>query len=180
MSEVWLRSDKAFANATVPKELVAQPMAGKPWRQWGLDLAGSSVLLSTSCPQSLKRIHAGVLWQWSSEGWKFSLQSEIWSLQFLQFHQFLQFLLFLEFLQFLVAKSNSIRGFVRLWVRGLVRWSHVSQKPQIKVNSRKFKKIHDFSQLLAEWRPCCSFFSFCSFCNLCSFCSFCSLSFYHF
>ena len=154
MSEVWLRSDKAFANATVPKELVAQPMAGKPWRQWGLDLAGSSVLLSTSCPQSLKRIHAGVLWQWSSEGWKFSLQSEIWSLQFLQFHQFLQFLLFLEFLQFLVAKSNSIRGFVRLWVRGLVRWSHVSQKPQIKVNSTKFNTIHNFSQLLVGWRPC--------------------------
>ena len=58
----------------------------------------------------------------------------------------------------LVAKSNSIRGFVRPWVRRSVgpsvRRSRVSWKPQIQVNSTKFSKIHDFSQLLAKWRPC--------------------------
>ena len=48
----------------------------------------------------------------------------------------------------------SIRGFVRPSVRPSVGRSRVSRKSRIQVNSTKFNKIHAFSQLLAEWRPC--------------------------
>ena len=53
--------------------------------------------------------------------------------------------------QFLVAKSNSIRGFSRLWVRRSVCPSVGQAFLKKKVNLSEFKKIQkfcDFSQLL--------------------------------
>ena len=55
---------------------------------------------------------------------------------------------------FLVAKSNSIRGFVRPSFRRSVCGSVGPSVGHAFLENREFNKIHGYSQLLAGWRSC--------------------------
>ena len=56
------------------------------------------------------------------------------------------------------AVGPSVCGSICPWVRWFSKTANSTKFKRIQVNSTKFNKIHDFSQLLAEWLPCLSVF----------------------